>query len=49
MARMTKLKRMTKNMYITMEHGTRHVFCVPPSFVLICNIYILSCAIIRSK
>ena len=29
--------------------GTRALFCVPPSFVLIDNKYILSCAIIRSK
>ena len=29
--------------------GTCTLFCVPPSFVLIDNKYILSCAIIRSK
>ena len=29
--------------------GTCVLFCVPPSFVLIDNKYILSCAIIRSK
>ena len=49
MARMTKLKRMIRNMYTTREHGTGHVFCVPPSFVLIDNKYILSCATIRRK
>ena len=29
-------------MYTTREHGTGHVFCVPPSFVLIHNKYIRS-------
>ena len=31
------VKRMTRDMYTTREHGTGHVFCVPPSFVLIDN------------
>ena len=51
MAGMTKLKKMTRNMYTTREHGTGHVFCfvVLPSFVLTDNKCILSCVIIRSK
>ena len=33
----------------TQETMGRDMFCVPPSFVLIDNKYILSCIIIRSK
>ena len=41
-----------KNGYIHNKRtwdGTCVLFCVPPSFVLIDNKYIISCAIIRSK
>ena len=45
--KMTKLKRMSRNMYTTREHGACHAFCFV--CVLIDNKYILSCAIIKSK
>ena len=48
MVRITKLKRVTRNMYTTREHGMGHVFCVTP-FVLIDNKRTFSCAIIWSK
>ena len=50
MARMTKLKRMTRNMTYVDNKRTQDrtcvLFCVPPSFVLRDNKYIHSCAII---
>ena len=46
MVKMTKLKRMTRNLGTTREHGMGHV---PPSFVLIGNKCILSCTIILNK
>ena len=44
--RMTKQKRMTRNMYTTREQRTGHMFCVLLPFVLTDNKCILSCAII---
>ena len=46
MIKMTKLERMTRNIYTTREHGIGHVssFCVPP-FVLTDDKCIFSCVI----